>query len=154
MLWTGLSQNLKDISGHKYDSIPDFDSLRVALRQIEKDHSTQKESDAAQQKKQQGTSKSAVTTEDFRYQELKGMISQLTQQVSDLKQSSYQQNTQYQQSYNRGSYRDRGYQRGNYQPFRVNRQQQQQSKQQPPANQTDSSPTQQQSAPPPQPFNH
>ncbi|VDH97527.1 Hypothetical predicted protein [Mytilus galloprovincialis] len=38
MLWTGLRTSLKDISGHKYDTIKKFDSLRVALRQIENDH--------------------------------------------------------------------------------------------------------------------
>ncbi|CAG2222977.1 unnamed protein product [Mytilus edulis] len=38
MLWTGLRQELKDVSGHKYDAIQDFNHLRVALRQIEKYH--------------------------------------------------------------------------------------------------------------------
>ena len=38
MLWTGLRTELKDISGHKFDSIKDFDELRIALRHIEKDH--------------------------------------------------------------------------------------------------------------------
>ena len=38
MLWTGLKTSLKDISGHKYDTVKDFDGLRIALRQIEKDH--------------------------------------------------------------------------------------------------------------------
>jgi hypothetical protein len=30
ILWNGLRKDLKDASGHKYDSIKDFDSLRVA----------------------------------------------------------------------------------------------------------------------------
>jgi hypothetical protein len=34
ILWNGLRKDLKDASGHKYDSIKDFDSLRVAIRQI------------------------------------------------------------------------------------------------------------------------
>ncbi|VDI05353.1 Hypothetical predicted protein [Mytilus galloprovincialis] len=38
MLWTGLRTSLKDISGHKYDTIKTFDALRVAIRQIEDDH--------------------------------------------------------------------------------------------------------------------
>ncbi|CAG2189653.1 FAB1 [Mytilus edulis] len=42
MLWTELRQELKDVSGHKYDSIQDFNHLRVALRQIEKDHQPKK----------------------------------------------------------------------------------------------------------------
>jgi hypothetical protein len=35
MLWNGLKASLKAISGYKYDTIKDFDGLRVALRQIE-----------------------------------------------------------------------------------------------------------------------
>jgi hypothetical protein len=37
MLWKGLRQELKNISGHKHDMIKDFNQLRVALRQLEKD---------------------------------------------------------------------------------------------------------------------
>ena len=33
MLWNGLEASLKAISGYKYDTIKDFDGLRVALRQ-------------------------------------------------------------------------------------------------------------------------
>jgi len=42
MLLNGLKTSLKDISGHKYDTIKDFDGLRVALRQIENYHIPQK----------------------------------------------------------------------------------------------------------------
>ena len=38
MLRTSLKIPLKDISGHKYDTIDTFDELRVSLRQLEKDH--------------------------------------------------------------------------------------------------------------------
>lgn len=31
-----LRNGLKDISGHKYDTIKDFNKLRIALRQLEK----------------------------------------------------------------------------------------------------------------------
>jgi hypothetical protein len=44
MLWRGLRQELKDISGHKHDMIKDFNQLRVALRQLEKDHQPKKSS--------------------------------------------------------------------------------------------------------------
>lgn len=33
-----LRNGLKDISGHKYDTIKDFNKLRIALRQLEKDY--------------------------------------------------------------------------------------------------------------------
>ena len=36
--WTGLNQKLKDSSRHKYDTIKDFDRLRVAIRAIEHEH--------------------------------------------------------------------------------------------------------------------
>lgn len=38
MLLNGLKTSLKDISGHKYDTIKDFGGLRFALRQIEYYH--------------------------------------------------------------------------------------------------------------------
>lgn len=38
MLWTGLRHDFKDISSHRYATLKDFDSLRVALCHIERDH--------------------------------------------------------------------------------------------------------------------
>ena len=38
MLCTGLQTSLKDISGHTFDDIQDFNALRITLRQLEKDH--------------------------------------------------------------------------------------------------------------------
>jgi hypothetical protein len=38
ILLNGLKKDLKDASGHRYDSINDFDSFRVAIRQIEMKH--------------------------------------------------------------------------------------------------------------------
>lgn len=64
MLWTGLRQDLKDISSHKYDTFKDFDSLRVALCQIKRDHAVLKETDTLKAKIKQGTSKSAIITEE------------------------------------------------------------------------------------------
>ena len=43
ILWNGLRKDLKDASGHKYDSIKDFDSLRVAIRQIEMKHTLEQQ---------------------------------------------------------------------------------------------------------------
>lgn len=36
--WTGLSQDLKDSSRHKFDTIKDFDQLRISIRSIEHEH--------------------------------------------------------------------------------------------------------------------
>lgn len=35
MFWTGLLPHLKYVAGYKYDTIHDFDTLRVAKRQTE-----------------------------------------------------------------------------------------------------------------------
>lgn len=37
-LWIGLRDDLKDVSGYKYDIIEDFNKLQIVLRQIEKDY--------------------------------------------------------------------------------------------------------------------
>lgn len=37
-LWMGLREDLKDVSGYKYDIIKDFNKLWIVLRQIEKDY--------------------------------------------------------------------------------------------------------------------
>uniref|UniRef100_A0A8W8NZZ6 Paraneoplastic antigen Ma-like C-terminal domain-containing protein n=1 Tax=Magallana gigas TaxID=29159 RepID=A0A8W8NZZ6_MAGGI len=91
MLWTGLRQELKDISGYKYDNIQDFNKLRIALRQIEKDH----------QQDQQKTSKSNTATsickstnstaENSDMEDLKGMVQQL---VSSVQQQTLHSNTE------------------------------------------------------------
>ncbi|VDI84136.1 Hypothetical predicted protein [Mytilus galloprovincialis] len=76
MIWTGLKPHLKDISGHKYDTIGDFDGLRVALRQIESDHSSRSETLPAETKTHINK---AITTqpEDEGLQEIKGLINQI-----------------------------------------------------------------------------
>lgn len=38
MLRMELRNDLKDISGHKYDTIKDFNKLRIVLRQLEKNY--------------------------------------------------------------------------------------------------------------------
>ena len=70
MLWNGLKASLKAISGYKYDTIKDFDGLRVALRQIE--NYIPQESTS--------TSKPHISKADTgqsEFDEIKGMIQQL-----------------------------------------------------------------------------
>lgn len=97
MLWTGLKPSLKDISGHKYDTIKDFDGLRVSLRQIENDHITRNASVVKPH------SAKAVTTqpEDSNLQELKGMIKQINTRLD-----SYE--SRWNQHRGRGKGRGRG----------------------------------------------
>ena len=88
MLWRGIRQELKDISGHKHDMIKDVNQLRVALRQLEKDHQPKKS-------KPNIVKVISETPESERQdiEELKGMVHQLTTQVNEFKQ--HQQQSQY-----------------------------------------------------------
>lgn len=99
MLYTGLRQELKDVSGHKFDSIKDFNRLRVELRRIERDHMPQKST-------KPNTAK-AATTEKSEVDDLKGMVRRLDHKVDELSQNQqnmFQQHQQYQgRSWNRGN---------------------------------------------------
>ena len=131
MLWTGLRQELKDVSGHKYDAIKDFNKLRVALRQIEKDHKPKSS--------KPNTAKAATTSADKSdIEELKGMVQQLTHKVTTLEEQRYDPARQY---YRGNYYRGNRGDRWNSRPPRQSWQQRppssfespQQSWQQPPA---------------------
>lgn len=86
MLWTGLRSSLKDISAHKYDSIHDFDGLRVALRQIEKDQQLR---EGISTKK---ISKAAVI-ENSEVNEIKTMLKALTEKVNKIEEKQENQRT-------------------------------------------------------------
>lgn len=106
MLYTGVRQDLKDITGYKYDTIQSFNQLRVALRQIEREHQPMKSTTKP------NTTKAALnppTPERNDIEELKGMVYQLTHQVNQLQQQPMQQ------QYNRGRGNYRG--QGNYSGF-------------------------------------
>lgn len=92
MLWSGLRGELKDISGHKYDTINDFDQLRIALRQIEQDQE--------ERRTKRHTAKSAVPTAEAtttnQIDEVRGMIQQLNARFDKWEQRQdrpYNQNT-------------------------------------------------------------
>ncbi|CAG2194016.1 unnamed protein product [Mytilus edulis] len=93
MLWTGLRTSLKDISGHKYDTIKEFDSLRVALRQIENDHMHR---EVLTKSSKPQTSKAAIEQSDA--EDIKGMIQQMTTRMDRYeKKLEKQEPTQQQQ---------------------------------------------------------
>ena len=74
VLFRGLRTSLKALSGHKFDAIQDFNTLRIALRQIEKNH------ELRQSFSKTHTAKAAVAeasghTSDM--EEVKGLIQQL-----------------------------------------------------------------------------
>lgn len=105
MLYTGLRQDLKDISGHKFDTITDYNSLRVELRRIEKDHLPRKTN-------KPHPAKAVTSVEKTDFEELKGMVQQLTHTVAELKnRPPYQpQSYQYRPRFNNRGRGMRGYQ--------------------------------------------
>lgn len=91
MLWTGLRPSLKDRSGHKFDSIGEFDVLRSALRRVEFDQKQRAPTGNSNQKT--GTSKMAIgvglesnNLED-EFHELKGLVHQMSADITAMKDS-------------------------------------------------------------------
>lgn len=75
MFWTGLKQSLKDISGHKYDTIGDFDKLRTAIRIIENEHIEPATQD--QLRSGQATNKAMVTVPKSDFEGLRDEVRSL-----------------------------------------------------------------------------
>lgn len=89
VFWTGLRQDLKDISGHKFDSITDFDRLRVEVRRIEyaremrmKESRSQPQKSSSTTPAKQAVGTGAVSNPDM--SELKGILFQLSAKVDNL----------------------------------------------------------------------
>ncbi|KAL3841536.1 hypothetical protein ACJMK2_019663 [Sinanodonta woodiana] len=100
MLWTGLKQTLKDVSGHKFDSLKTFDELRVALRRIESEHK-QREDELKQNKKTThlNMASTSTTSQTKEISDLKDLVQQLSQEVKFLKENSVSHLSNNQQSY-------------------------------------------------------
>ena len=100
MLWTGLKQTLKDVSGHKFDSLKTFDELRVALRRIESEH-RQREDELKQNKKTThlNMASTSTTSQTKEISDLKDLVQQLSQEVKFLKENSVSHLSNNQQSY-------------------------------------------------------
>ena len=90
MFYKGLRQDLRDISGHLFHTISDFDRLRVAIRRLETEHKP-----AARPK--QVTVKSASA--DDRFDKIQAQLNQLSEQVLMLNQPTMRNNTQPSQEY-------------------------------------------------------
>lgn len=78
MLWNGLKTSLKDISGHKYDTIDNFDELRIALRQIEKDHEERKSQSRKPNPSKAISTKTQNTQEQSDINEVKDLVKQMS----------------------------------------------------------------------------
>ncbi|XP_069115984.1 paraneoplastic antigen Ma1 homolog [Argopecten irradians] len=84
VFWSGLKGALKDTTGYLYETIKDFDRLRVAIRRVEKD----------QEKRRAETAKitpaKAAIDQKCHFEELKGMINQLAGEVERLRDTKVQ----------------------------------------------------------------
>lgn len=123
MLWSGLRLELKDISGHKFDTIKSFDDLRIALRQIEQDHEERKASFHKPQpaKAATGTDPTLPTSQ---MDEFKGLIHQLTSRMDRWETKFKDRGSDKGRSYdNRGHYNRQGQQQryGDHEPSRQQR---------------------------------
>ncbi|OWF54733.1 Paraneoplastic antigen-like protein 5 [Mizuhopecten yessoensis] len=85
VFYTGLRQEMKDITGHKYDAIDDYDKLLIAVRQVEKDHNRDKEI-PDKTKQATGTSKMAATSpETNQIQQMYAVVNQLSTDFKSFK---------------------------------------------------------------------
>lgn len=100
MLWTGLRQELKDITGYKYDTIKDYNKLRIALRQIEKDHIPNRSS------KPNIVKSATAANMSSELEELKGMVQQLSHKISSSQQPQFSQTYRGGYKNNRGKSKD------------------------------------------------
>lgn len=82
--WRGLKKALRDISGHKFDSMMDYDQLRIAIRQIEQAETSPEKPKPAKV--------ACQPTDDMK--EMKAMVKDLTTEMSKLKKdiAAMQQN--------------------------------------------------------------
>jgi len=115
MFWTGLRTDLKNISGHKYDSVIDFDRLRIELRQIEQD-----QLEHTIDKPKAVVSKS--TTDIFdnsktEMKELRSMVETVAVKVSDMSDQLQELNSRVRkmETGNTGSFQSDQRDRPNYQ---------------------------------------
>lgn len=80
--WAGLKPSLKEASRHKYDTVDDYDRLTVIVRGIEHEHSlSQSKSKICLSNTVAGNDNDPKSNE---LKELKGIVHQLTNKVSDL----------------------------------------------------------------------
>ena len=82
MFWSGMKQELKDLTAFKFEAIKDFDQLRTEIRKMEKDRQKVK------REGRQTTLKSTVYKEERSKTEmdLKGLIENLNQKMSNMEE--------------------------------------------------------------------
>lgn len=118
MFWSGLRQNLKDVTGHLFDRITDFDELRVAVRRFEQDRQ-QRKVESKDVKKAQAKSAVEVSS-GSELSEVKATLNQLVTEMKGMKDNQDKFEKEF-QDFRKGSrfnnQRGRGRGRGrNFQP--------------------------------------
>jgi hypothetical protein len=81
VFWSGLSQQLKDVSGHLFDRVKDFDHLRILIRWLEQDRKPKKDEPKKMMKS---------ATVDPGMAEMKNIVRQLSSEVKSLKDMCHQ----------------------------------------------------------------
>ena len=100
--WHGLRQDLQARTAHKYDSINDFDELRVAMRTVEEERKL-KLNQSIKSSVSSATAKMSVNQPE--YQDIKNMVSQLASTVDSLrKELTNQKKVSSNRYYNTGTY--------------------------------------------------
>ncbi len=94
--WGGLTRKLKDASRYKFDTIRDFDVLRVELRTIEQDYKEETTSPGKDSGAQKTQSKMATVGggNKSEVQELRQAVSDLAETVKSLRQQMHTQTGQ------------------------------------------------------------
>lgn len=97
--WANLNQKLKDSSRHTFDTIKDFDALRVEIRCIEREYKNAETEEVSEGNKSKPATQSQraaasitegpPTHEQESVNELKGIVSQMTNQLASMQQQMH-----------------------------------------------------------------
>ena len=101
MFYKGLRPDLKDISGHIFQTTLDFDTLRIAIRKLETDHQPD-----LSVKAKLPLAKAAQDVTDERFNQIQAQLNQITSQIQQMNQpqpqSYYQPPYQPRQRFQKG----------------------------------------------------
>lgn len=87
--WTGLNQHLKDATRHHFETEKDFDRLRVQVRRVEQEHSTEQKSNkklAPSKVHTSTTSEHDKPTQEKQIDELREMMKNLVTKFDTLQE--------------------------------------------------------------------
>jgi hypothetical protein len=105
-MWDGLRPELKSLAAHKYDSLVNFDDLRLSLREIELELNRGKPVAASKKVVTVNSAASSVTREEIT--ELKNIMLDMRKEVSEWKDAHSRQQVFQAQGLNPGAQSYRG----------------------------------------------